>query len=298
MTQQCYKCKGELAPQDAWYGLHPACFTEWFKLSTVCDFLDLVIRSRSHAPSEDDLVSFFSGAYRKYSARLGSHHFILKIQQAEYPELPASEFLSNQIYETLNIPVPEYYLIRFPEEKPCFVTKNFMSGQSASDLVHIHHFVRERKTAYDCESLVEIIGGQTSRRTEQEKFIKLTLADSITGNHDRHGRNLGFIRSAKGVHLAPFYDNPSALGIEDHFMLGTDLQPRGCIFTKDTDKPTTRDYVQEWNRLGYGDVVDIFRKSFCLETISTLITKSDLSEKRKAAFTRLITQRGEELCNA
>ncbi len=259
--------------------------------------MDLVVRSQSQAPKENLIVniSFFNGAYRKYSARLGESSFILKVQQNEYPELPATEFLCNQIYERLNITIPNYYLMRFPEDQFCFVTKNFMSSLIASDLVHIYHFVKDGKN-HDCESLVTIIGEQTGRRTEQERFVYLTLADSLIGNHDRHGRNLGFIRSVKGMHLAPFYDNPTALALEEHSMLGADLQPRGSIFTKGTDKPTMKDYVHEWNRLGYGDVVDRFRKQYSLARLRGLIEKSFISEKRQKALLRLISKRGEELC--
>ena len=122
------------------------------------------------------------------------------------------------------------------------------------------------------------------------------MADSLIGNHDRHGRNLGFIRSAKAMHLTPFYDNPSSLALEDPSILGADFQPRGAIFTKETDKPTMKDYVREWNRLGYEDVVDRFRKQLSLEKIKSLFDKSYLSEKRQKALLRLITSRSEELC--
>jgi len=240
-------------------------------------------------------ISFFNGAYRKYSARLGESSFILKVQQKEYPELPATEYLCNQVYECLDIEIPNYYLIRFPEDQFCFVTKNFMSALIASDLVHIYHFVKDGKN-HDCESLVTIIGEQTGRRIEQERFVYLTLADSLIGNHDRHGRNLGFIQSAKGMQLAPFYDNPSALALEEHSILDADLQPRGSIYTKETDKPTMKDYVQEWNRLGYGDVVDRFREQHSLEKLQSLVNNSYISEKRQEALLQLIFKRSEELC--
>ncbi|MBA3604069.1 MAG: HipA domain-containing protein [Parachlamydiaceae bacterium] len=286
-----------MATEDTWYGLHKNCFKEWFGVEEASKFLDLVVRSQSQAPTENYManISFFNGAYRKYSARLKDSSFILKVQQNEYPELPATEYLCNQIYDCLNITIPSYYLVRFPEEQFCFVTKNFMSSLAASDLVHIYHFVKNGRN-HDCESLVSIIGEQTGRRTEQERFVYLTLADSLIGNHDRHGRNLGFIQSAKGMNLAPFYDNPTALALEEHAMLGADLQPRGSIFTKETDKPTMKDYVHEWNRLGYGEVVDRFRKQYSLAGLQRLIEKSNISEKRQKAILRLISKRGEELC--
>ncbi|HSX04664.1 MAG TPA: HipA domain-containing protein [Rhabdochlamydiaceae bacterium] len=169
-----------------------------------------------------------------------------------------------------------------------------MSDLSSSTLDHIYHFVVDGKK-HDCESLIEIIGEKTQRKREQERFVFLTLADSLIGNHDRHGRNLAFIRSAKGIWLSPFYDNPSALALEDPSILGADLQPRGSIFTKDSDKPTIKDYVLEWNRLGYSHVIQSFKKKLHLETIETLIEKSHISEKRKKALFHLISKRSEEL---
>ncbi len=297
MHTSCCKCFEKLALKNSWYGLHENCFKDWFSLPSVSHFLDLVARSQSQAPQENQManISFFNGAYRKYSARLGESSFMLKVQQKEYLELPATEYLCNQIYESLAIEIPNYYLIRFPKDQFCFATKNFMSELIASDLVHIYHFVKNEKN-HDCESLVTIIGEQTGRRVEQERFVYLTLADSLIGNHDRHGRNIGFIQSPKGMQLAPFYDNPSALALEEHSMLGADLQPRGSIYTKETDKPTMKDYVREWKRLGFGDIVDRFRKQHSLEKLQSLVENSYISEKRQKALLRLIFKRSEELC--
>lgn len=298
MQTSCCHCYGQLlTDEQPWYGLHQNCFKELFGLTEIIEFADLVARSQSQAPEEhkERNISFFNGAYRKYSARLGDVGYILKVQQKEYPELPVTEFLCNQIFESLNISIPDFYLVRFPEDQFCFVTKNFMSGLISSDLIHIYHFLKNGMS-YDCENLVNIIGEQTGRRTEQERFVYLTLADSLTGNHDRHGRNLGFIRTPKGTYLSPFYDNPSALALETPSLLEADLQPRGSIFTKDTDKPTIGDYVREWNRLGYDLIVDRFKKELSLIKIQRLIEKSYLSDKRKNALFRLITKRSEELC--
>ena len=104
MHTSCCKCLTKLIYEESWYGLYKSCFKEWFGLPEASQFLDLIVRSQSQAPQENQAanISFFNGAYRKYSARLGEIGFILKIQQKEYPELPATEFLCNQIYESLN----------------------------------------------------------------------------------------------------------------------------------------------------------------------------------------------------
>jgi hypothetical protein len=298
-TELCCHCHKPLfSVESTLYGIHEHCFKESFGS---CDrFIDLVARSQS-APAipksqEPRNISFFHGAYRKYSARLGKTDYILKVQQNEYPELPATEFLSNQIFRSLAIPVPDHYLIKYPGDHLCFVTKNFMSGLTlTSNLTHIYLYISDEKK-YDCENIVNIIGEKTQKKQEQEKFVLLTLADSLIGNHDRHGRNLAFIESATEIQLSPFYDNPSSLALEDPSILGADLQPRGAIFTKDTQLPSMRDYVLEWNRLGYANVVQQFKKTVCLKIIQNLIEESPISDKRKMALLSLIFKRNEELC--
>ncbi|MBI3211466.1 MAG: HipA domain-containing protein, partial [Simkania negevensis] len=274
-----------MTKEEAHYGLHKACFKKWFGLDRLEQFSDIAIRSQSQAALHRQAVnsSFFHGKFRKYSSNLSGISHILKVQQVGYPELPATEFLCNQIYEHLKVEIPSYYLIRFPKKQICFVTKNFMSGVMRANLDHFYHFI-EAEMRYDCETLINIIGEKTGRRTEQENFAYLTLVDSLIGNHDRHGRNLGFIRSTKGIYLAPFYDNPSALGIENSSLLEADLQPKGSIFTKNSEEPTTKDYVQEWRRLGYQEVIDRLQKACLMEPIEEMIKVSYISEKRQKAL--------------
>lgn len=293
----CCRCRKTVVDEENWYGLHKDCFVEWFNLPEADRFSDINPRSPSLDPlgSYGKNTSFFHGAFRKYSSSLGGNNYILKVIQKDHPELPIAEFSCNQIYEKLGIEIPKYYLIRYPEQDFCFVTRNFMSDLTNATLVHIYHFFKNRDD-YNCENLAAIIGEKTGRRTEQERFVFLTLADSLIGNHDRHGRNLGFIQTPKGMKLAPFYDNPSYVGLDDDSMLGADLQPRGAIFTKETDEPTMKDYVREWNRLGYENVVQRFQKKISLENLKNVIEGGFLSEKRQKALVRLISKRAEELC--
>lgn len=92
------------------------------------------------------------------------------------------------------------------------------------------------------------------------------------------------------------YDNPSALAVEDSSFLQADLQPRGCIFTADSDNPTMKDYIKEWNHLGYATTVDRFRENLSLKKLEKIVHVSALSEKRKKAFLTLMTKRSQEIC--
>ena len=129
----------------------------------------------------------------------------------------------------------------------------------------------------------------------QEDFIYLTLADSLIGNHDRHGRNLGFVQSSQGHQLAPFYDNVSYVGTEIDSLLEADHQPSGKIETAASSEPTLADYVKEWDRLGFNYVVESFRKACSIDKIAVLIASSCLTNKRQQALFRLIQKRSNEL---
>ena len=294
----CCRCRKEIVGGENWYGLHKDCFVDWFGLSEPVEFSDIKPRSQS-IPQEDrgKNTSFFHGTFRKFSSRLGPHEYILKVLQKDHPELPPTEFLCNQIYENLGLEVPAYYLVRYPSKGLCFVSKNFMSKISSASLVHIYHYLTD-SDEFNCENIVKLIGEKTGRRIEQERFVCLTLADSLTGNHDRHGRNLAFIQRASGMQLAPFYDNPSYVGLDDDLMLGADLQPRGAIFTDGSDEPTMKDYVCEWKRLGYDEVVRGFYERVSLEKLENIIKGSFISKKRKKALLCLVKKRYEELCKA
>ena len=155
----------------------------------------------------------------------------------------------------------------------------------------------EPKSGRDCENLLSIISEVTGRFVDIETFIKVCLFDSLIGNHDRHGRNLGFLVTSKGSTLAPIYDNPSALGLENGDWLKADFSPKGRITTKKSEEPTTKDYVIEFKRLGYLDQVLAFSKNINIIQINRLIDDSFCSPLMKAAYKNLIRKRTEEIQN-
>src|SRR6478736_4308029 len=132
----CLKCRLQIDhPSLAHYGLHPACFTEWFKASTTAEFVSLQRRSSTSAQSASQTpqnTSFFHGKFKKYSADLDGQSYILKMRQDEAPELPEVEYLCNQIGKLLSVSVAEFYFIDFHGDRT-FVTKNFIKPGAPTD---------------------------------------------------------------------------------------------------------------------------------------------------------------------
>jgi hypothetical protein len=295
MSKFCFKCGSPIPDEKDWYGLHHDCFKQSFQTPSLIKFQNLSSHRQSGEtnPSNTNHTSFFHGKFRKYSSTLGETKYILKVEEEDYPELPATEYLCNQIFESLYIKVPSFHLILF-EKMQTFATKNFMQDFPESNLVHVYHFL-EAGMEHDCENLLRIVGEKTGRLTAQEDFVYLTLADSLIGNNDRHGRNLGLIQTSKGLLLSPFYDNPSYLGTEIQKLLKADHQPAGAIWTKSAREPTMKDYVQEWKRLKFDYIVQRFRLCVSEKIIQALIESSYLSQERKDAFSKLISKRIKEL---
>ena len=103
--QICFKCLAPVTKDDCLHGLHQRCFIAWFHLEALTDFDDVVIKQNEDEVSLSFHSSFFQGKFKKYSAQLGNKHYILKVQQKEYPELPHVEYISNQIAATLGLRV-------------------------------------------------------------------------------------------------------------------------------------------------------------------------------------------------
>jgi len=295
----CLRCAQEITkPSQSKYGLHEACFTAWFCLSEPADFISLQQRSSvsaDNAKLSPENTSFFHGKFKKYSAELNGESYILKMRQDGALELPEVEYLCNQIGKSLDIPVAEFYLIDFNGDKT-FVTKNFIkAGSSPTDLQHIYHFREDTK--HNCEHLIEVIKDRTQKPHHVAIFVKTILFDALIGNHDRHGRNLAFIRTSSGISVSPIYDNVSYLMLESGKMLKADFNPTGRISTSQTNEPSMKDYVREFIRLGYHDEVDEFQKKINTKLISQLINNSFCSPAMKEAITALIFKRIKELEN-
>ncbi len=296
----CLRCRLAIKKTDSeHYGLHTSCFGEWFDVPRSCEFMEL--QRKTNTPSSDgenaspENSSFFQGKFKKYSAVLNHDAYILKMGQKDAPELPAVEYLCNQIGKALAIPVAQFYFILF-ENDYVFVTKNFIQPNNPADLQHIYHF--RANDRHDCESLIHTIFKTTRQPHDVSVFIHTILFDALIGNHDRHGRNLGFIVTPHHMSLSPIYDNVSYLSLESGNMLKADFNPTGKIATQKSNEPSMRDYVEELKRLGYQKEIENFYHKINLMDIFKLIDESFCTELMKAAIKKLIQKRFEELKNA
>lgn len=296
MTSICYKCNEPLHnTSPTKHGLHTGCFKEWFNLADEEeDFQNLSFEKTPQEGHSHQLTSFFHGKFKKYSSDLGRKKYILKMCD-EYPELAKTEYVCNQIGSLIGLDIPKNYLLYFQGEQDCFVTYNFMQDFSPATLEHAWRFLRE-SDPYDLKTFLTIVEKNTGRLTEIKKFIKMCLFDALIGNHDRHGRNFGFISMSHGYSFAPCYDNPSYFGIAEY--LAATHVPRCVIQTSSVVEPMMKDYVEELVQLGFREEVNAFKKRLPIEKVRLHIKQSLITEERQNAFLKFIERSYQELNNA
>jgi len=276
---------------------------KWFSLKELEEFSSIARRSNSNKETGTSLskeswgASFFIGKFRKYSALLAGKSYILKVKDDEAPELPEVEYLCNQIAKETKILIPDFYFIQF-SGVGTFGTLNFVRKGTNVDLTHIHHHLPNGARQYNCESIIKVILEQTKRLTHAETFIKTCLFDALIGNGDRHSRNLGFLVTPRGIELSPIYDNASNLGLEQGEILKSDWNPTGKIATKDSTEPGCTEYVDDFFRLGYGEVVSKWFVSVSLPKIISLIENSFCGNLMKQAIGKLVSKRYQEMARA
>lgn len=300
---KCYYCAGNIPENDRKHGLHSKCFIECFNLKNPSGtFTNLTPKSQSSqntTPNSDiskKNKSFFHGAFKKYSAVIEGEHYILKVAQSEFPELPMIEWVSNKIGKVIGLNVPDFYLIKLENSIDTFVTKNFMASKPGTNLNHIYHFVGTRE--HNCETLLNIIKEKCGKLADIKEFIYMCLFDALIGNHDRHGRNIALIQHGPSTFsLSPTYDNPSYIGIEAEVLLGADINPTGKISTKATMEPSMKDYILEFNRLGYQEIVLSFKEKLKAnwKHVHEIVQLSDLKPKRKDALLKVLNKRRSEI---
>jgi serine/threonine-protein kinase HipA len=300
----CLVCQQEIK-ETPMHGMHAACFCAEFKVEPQTDFSDIFEAPSVQEKTTEQPVfkrfnsSFFHGRYRKYSGTLGKNNYIMKVEQPEFPELPAVEYISNQIAKVWGLPLPEFHFIKYNNNSFAFLSRNLMDTNAPATLDHIYKFLKE-DSVFDCKTLAQIVQVETGRLGDVHRFVEICLFDSIIGNHDRHGRNLAFITKSGGRTLSAFYDNPSYLGIADPLLLDADIQPRGTIQAGACTEPVVKDYVQEFEKLGLSSATDRFKQRILSKVpaaIELIENTKILSPRRKVAFVKLIEKRIQDLQN-
>jgi len=220
-------------------------------------------------------------------------NYILKPQNAAYPQMPENEHLSMKLAELFKIDIVPVNMIRLASGELCFITKRIDRNPDGSKN-HMIDFLQILELADKYKGTMESLGkkiGELSENTlfDKLRFFESTVFNYIIGNTDMHLKNYSMFLSEMGWVLAPFYD---FLNIK--VILPRDKEDTALLLGGKKQK-FSKEYFDR-----FGETLDLNTKQITavykrLETwlpdAIELIDTSFLSNERKGAYRKLITQR-------
>jgi len=137
-------------------------------------------------------------------------HYILKPQNADYPQMPENEHLSMKLAELFRITIVPVNLIRLQSGELCFLTKRIDRNANGSKN-HMIDFLQILELEDKYKGTMEKLGktiGELSVNTLLDKlrFFESTVFNYCIGNNDMHLKNYSMFLSDTGWVLSPFYD--------------------------------------------------------------------------------------------
>ncbi len=139
-------------------------------------------------------------------------NYILKIQNADYPELPENEAITMTLAATIGIEVPVHGLVYAKDNSMCYFIKRFdRAGHNKKialeDFTQLSGLDRATKYNSSMEQVASIIEKFcTFPKIELMKLFRLTLFNFLVGNEDMHLKNFSLISKGNKTQLSPAYD--------------------------------------------------------------------------------------------
>jgi serine/threonine-protein kinase HipA len=137
-------------------------------------------------------------------------NYILKPQNADYPQMPENEHLSMKLAELFKIDTVPVNLIRMESGELCLITRRIDRNPDGSKN-HTIDFLQILELADKYMGTMETLGktiGHLSVNTLLDKlrFFESTVFNYIIGNNDMHLKNYSMFLSEMGWVLSPCYD--------------------------------------------------------------------------------------------
>jgi serine/threonine-protein kinase HipA len=223
--------------------------------------------------------------------------YILKPQNALYPELPENEDLTMRLGDTIGLQIPLHGLIYSKDQKLTYFIKRFDrygkgNKYSVEDFAQLAGKSRDTKYDYSMEKVAGIIDNYcTFPAVEKIKLFKLTIFNFLTGNEDQHLKNFSLITKDNKVTLTPFYDL-----INTTISLANPIEEFALPLKGKKSKLNRNILVEYWGkeRLGLNNqVIDQELNSITekFERWIELINKSFLSKEMKEKYSVLLDER-------
>ena len=219
--------------------------------------------------------------------------YILKPQNAEYPQMPENEHLSMKLAALFKIDVVPFNMIRLASGELCYITKRIDRKQDGSK-IHMIDFLQILELEDKYKGTMELVGktiGDLSANTLLDKlrFFELAVFNYIIGNNDMHLKNFSMMLSDMGWILSPAYD---LLNVK--IILPKDKEDMALLFggKKENFNKGFFDRFGIVLKLNDKQINAVYKRlGLWLSEAVELINLSFLTEDHKTAYKELITQR-------
>lgn len=135
--------------------------------------------------------------------------YMLKPQNAKYPQMPENEHLSMKLAALFGISIVLVSMIRWLSGELCFITKRIDRNTDGSKNHKIDFLqILELSDKYlgTMETLGQTIGDlSVNTLLDKLRFFELSVFNYIIGNNDMHLKNYSLILTEMGWVLSPFY---------------------------------------------------------------------------------------------
>lgn len=224
-------------------------------------------------------------------------NYILKPQNADYPQMPENEHLSMKLAELFKIDTVPVNLIRLLSGELCFITKRIDRNPDGSKN-HMIDFMQILELEDKYKGTMEMLGktiGELSANTLLDKlrFFELTVFNYIIGNSDMHLKNFSMWLNTFGWTLSPAYD---LLNVK--MILPTDNEDTALLLggRKMNFNKGYFDSLGNALKLNNKQVTTVYKRMVeWLPKAIELIEISFLNDDYKKSYKELITQRVNQL---
>jgi serine/threonine-protein kinase HipA len=219
--------------------------------------------------------------------------YILKPQNALYPQMPENEHLSMKLAALFKIDIVPVNMIRLASGELCYITRRIDRNPDGSKN-HMIDFLQILELEDKYKGTMETLGktiGELSANTLLDKlrFFELTVFNYIIGNNDMHLKNFSMWLSDQLWTLSPAYDllNVKIILPKDKEDMALMLGGKKMNFSKESFNR-----FGEVLKLNEKQINSVFKKlDTWLPKAIQLIDSSFLNNHNKVEYKSIIHQR-------
>jgi serine/threonine-protein kinase HipA len=219
--------------------------------------------------------------------------YILKPQNADYPQIPENEHLSMKLAELFKMDIVPANMIRLASGELCYITKRIDRNADGTKN-HMIDFLQILELTDKYMGTMETLGktiGELSVNTMLDKlrFFESTVFNYVICNNDMHLKNYSMFLSEMGWVFSPFYD---LLNVK--LILPKDKEDVALLLggKKENFNKGYFDRLGSGLKLNDKQINVVYKRlELWLPKAVQLINSSFLDEQRKSDYTKLITNR-------